>query len=398
MKTQTTAILVYSLLALAATRGMAQPTPAPTTGDAACAAEPKGAIDTVASEKDADGFYSLFNGKDFTGWWQSCQTTHSEPDPTKGAIFRVDAGKQAIYSTQRGTNVGGILMTKKKFGNYEIIFDLWPDFGNDGGLFNRTPPNGRCFQTVLDYIDAGSLGGTWGEGGFPHRDFRPFAFSGNEKTISLSSGKGDSWSAITAKMNPTSFGCPAGGCGQTEWNALWNMDDWNQIRVKFYDGLTAGKKVHMLSWFRKYGATTWVPVSADTTFNTEAVPANYIGLQVHKGGRFGGAKGTWYRNIKWRPLDDSGKPIDPVVGTRPIGNTGKMQAPLIRATANALTGSLEEAHEIRVKTLQGKTLEVHSGPAGAFNYPLSSAADGLIAVEIKTASGTQYRLLNRLAE
>ena len=51
-------------------------------------------------------------------------------------------------------------MTKKKFNNYEFVFDFWPDFGNDGGVFNRTPANGNCFQTVLDLHQAavGGLG------------------------------------------------------------------------------------------------------------------------------------------------------------------------------------------------------------------------------------------------
>jgi hypothetical protein len=391
------ALAALSMLAWGATATLAQPTPAPTTGDAVCAAEPgAGSTDTVASQLDADGFYSLFNGKDFTGWWNSCLTGHSDADKAHGAIFRVDAAKAAIYSTQRGTNVGGVLMTKRKYTNYEIVFDYWPDYGNDGGLFNRTSADGRCYQTVLDYIASGSLGGVWGEGGFTHRDLRPFGFSGAENTISLATGKGDSWTLITSKLNPTSFGCPSTGCTQTEWRALWNMDDWNQIRIKFYDGVTAGRKVHMLSWFRKVGAEAWVPVIQDTVFNSEAVPAGYIGLQVHGGGRFGGAKGTWYRNIKWRPLDIDGNPTTKPVGIgEPAGRTGSHG---LKISGGRLLGNMDVSYEIRVKDMRGRTLADVSGPAGEIRQALPSQAKGALSLEIKTPAGTEFGLLNRIAE
>ena len=121
----------------------------------------------------------------------------------------------------------------------ELVFTdtLWPDFGNDGGLFNRTPANGRCFQTVLDYINGAAMGGTWGEGGFPSRDFRPFSFNGNENTLSIpgnGAGEMSNWTTITSKLNPTSFGCPATGCTQADWQKLWDANGWNEFKIQFY--------------------------------------------------------------------------------------------------------------------------------------------------------------------
>ncbi|MDQ3003651.1 MAG: DUF1080 domain-containing protein, partial [Fibrobacterota bacterium] len=76
---------------------------------------------------------SLFDGT-FKGWWHSCLTGHSDGS-TVGAVFKVgsDNGAPAIFSDDRG-GIGGILMTKKKFGNYELVFDYWSDYGNDGGV------------------------------------------------------------------------------------------------------------------------------------------------------------------------------------------------------------------------------------------------------------------------
>jgi hypothetical protein len=368
----------------------AQPTPAPTTGDAPCAAEPSGAAasDTVVSAADDSGFYSMFDGASFKGWWQSCQTGHSNGS-TQGAIFRIDAAQKAIYSTQRNGNIGGILMSAKKYTNYEIVFDLWPDYGNDGGLFNRTPPNGNCFQTVLDYIDGAAMGATWGEGGFTARDYRPFAFHGAENLITIpGNGAGDpsNWTVITSRLNPTSFGCPASGCTQTEWQALWDMDGWNQIRIKFYGGSAAGTgNIHMKAYFRKVGAANWVPLSQDTTLS-QIVPPNHIGLQVHGGGRFGGQKGTWYRNIKYRTLNDKGEP-PPVTSTFAAKKSNSHFD--ITASSSALIGNLGADHEIIVKDMNGRTLETFSGHAGKFNYSFKSNVHGRLSLQVKTAAGVE---------
>jgi hypothetical protein len=118
----------------------AQPTPAPASGDLPCKEDVDVVTkDTVAGVPDAEGYLPLFDGS-FKGWFQSCKTSHSN-NSNEGAIFRIGQadGKPAIYSTQRGTSTGGVMMTNKKFTNYEITFQTWPDYGNDAGLFNRRP-------------------------------------------------------------------------------------------------------------------------------------------------------------------------------------------------------------------------------------------------------------------
>ncbi|MDB5049952.1 MAG: hypothetical protein JWO30_3023 [Fibrobacteres bacterium] len=375
----------------------AQPTPAPTTGDLPC----KDEVDIVPTDTvnsgggvDADGYFPMFDGT-FKGWFQSCKTGHSNGS-TVGAIFRLGTadGKPAIYSTQRGTNTGGLMMTNKTFTNYEIQLETWPDYGNDAGLFNRTPITGRCFQTVLDYIGSAAVGGTWGEGGFPSRDFRPYAFAGDEKTISIPGLPGgnelNNWTTITSKLNPTSFGCPASGCTQTEWRNLWDMDGWNDIKVQFYGGSAAGTgNVHMKFWFKKMASTTWVPVIQDTTFNQTTVPPGFIGLQVHGGGRFGGAKGTWYRNIRWKPLDDKGN----VIPQKPLVPTAVSAVDRVKfhfsASASVLTGNIDQNYTITVKDAKGKNLESFSGTPGKVNHAFATNVRGILFLSIKTARSVE---------
>lgn len=389
-------MVIGSISAIAA---WAQPTPAPTTGDLPCKEEADVvATDTVNSGGgvDAEGYFPLFDGG-FKGWFQSCKTGHSGGS-NEGAIFRIGQadGKPAIYTTQRGSSTGGLMMTNRKFTNYEITFQTWPDYGNDGGLFNRTPHNGRCFQTVLDYIGGASVGGTWGEGGFTGRDYRPFGYNGNEQTLTIpGNGNGElsNWTTITQKLKLTdaekNIPCPTTGCTQTEWRLLWDFDGWNDVKIQFYGGHAASTgNLHMKSWFKKPGATVWIPILQDTTL-AQVVPAGFIGIQVHGGGRFGGAKGTWYRNVRWKPLDDKGvptpqKPKDPSA----VAPMERVKFKLA-TNASAITGTIDQKYEITVKDAQGRKLESFSGNAGKINHAFTTNVHGVLFLSIKTARSVE---------
>ena len=383
----------------------AQPTPAPTTGDAPCVEEANvNPNDTVATGGvDADGYFSMFDGT-LKGWFQSCKTGHSEGSNV-GAIFRIgqSEGKPAIYSNQRGTTTGGLLMTNKKFTNYEFVFQMWPDYGNDGGFFNRTPINGRCFQTVLDYIAGASVGGTWGEGGFTGRDFRPFSFNGNEQTISIPgnpNGEMSNWTTITSKLNPTSFGCPATGCTQAEWRTMWDFDNWNDFKLQFYGGSANGTgNIHMKTWFKKTTSTVWVPIIQDTTL-AQVVPPGFIGLQVHGGGRFGGTpgapKGTWYRAIRWKPLDDKGIPIPQKPIPTSVAKNPALIESRLSASATMLTGSVNSDYTISVQDLQGRVLESFSGKAGKINHAFKTNVYGMLMFRINTEHGEKSVSIMRI--
>lgn len=381
------------VMVMAAGAAFAQPDmpPAPYLG---CATEPNaaGQNDTVAAGVDADGYIPLFDGKTIKGWWQSCQTGHGGP-----AKWKVVPELNAIFSTE-ADRVGGVLMTNKKYLHYELVWDYWPSFKNDGGIFNRTGPDGSCFQTVLDYLTGASLGGTWGERAFGHRDFRPFSFGSSETAITIpgnSAGEGSNWTQITQKLKAAGqkFDCPAAGCVQEDWNRLWDMNNWNQLRLQFYGGTAADQRVRMKFWFRKIGAPDWVPVSVDTSL-MRVLPANYIGLQVHSGGRFNGDKGTWYRNIKYTPLTALGARIY-TASTRTL--EGKIKSD-IKVGSDNMVGSLDLDHEITIKDVRGVTIQTLRGKAGQFNYRLDPRANGWCAMQIKTKNGIENRTFVRDAQ
>lgn len=420
-------LVLKSLLAVGLVAGAvsAQPTPAPSSGDLLCS--PGGAspvdtsaaaqLDTVVSTPDADGFRSIFDGTSFKGWWQNCRSSHSSSDRVNGAIWRVDPERQAIYSTQRGSSTGGLLSTKKKYLHYEIIFETWAGFGNDAGFFHRNRVSGRCYQTVLDYLSGASLGGTWGEGGFPSRDHRPSAFSGNDSTLTIPGNTGYNWTTFTAGLRAAGrdFPCPVTGCTQASWREHWKMgsnpavtDGWNTIRIKFYGGTAktgqhltnpGADRVRMQSFFKSKSDTgtrvddiKWIPLWADSIAYSGAqvdsfgVP-NPVAFQVHGGGRFGAARGTWYRNIRIRELDSLGNYTGPTSAIR-AATPGQARYD-VSTSSGMLTGTIDQDYSIRVSDVGGRVLDQTYGRAGRVEYALPRRAQGVLLVEISSPRGVQ---------
>ncbi len=373
----------------------AQPEAALTGTNNACAAGPTliaGVPDTVVQVvPDTAGFRSIFDGTSFKGWWESCLSGHSSADRTYGGIWLIDPANGYLFSNQNTNGAGSILATNKSWGNYELIFDYWPSFGDDGGVFNRTTAAGNCYQTTLDYIGGSSVGGVYFEGGYTGttRNLDPYTFGANSSSITVST-----WTANTANL-PNSP-CPATGCTAANWTTVFDIAGWNQVRIKFFGtGAAATNKVHNQSWIRKLGAATWVPVITDSV--QYATPASYLGFQIHGGaGSWSNRNGVWYRNIKMRPLTDLGVPIPQ--GTTAIGHGAGMIRYQIKAASDALVGTLDSDHEITVSDVNGRVLERFSGRAGAFRYPLSTSMHGLLLVKVKTARGTDFLRITRIAE
>jgi hypothetical protein len=414
-------------------------------------------VDTVVSTPDSNGFYKIFNGKDFKGWWQNCLSTHST-SKTKGAIWRVDTVRQAIYSMQRNesgiTQSGGLLTTRKKYAHYEIVFDWWPEYGDDGGIFNRmaitSSTNVASNQMVLDYMAASGVLGYYSEAGFPgSRNGRPWSYTGNAATTPgvLSTGDtviaipgsggtgGDltNWTSMTAKLNPTQYGCASTGCVVADLRRLWPRYGWIQVRQRYYGGLSTNQggvtaftqspanaldKTHGQSFFRAYypkdttGAyvpmtpandtAQWIPVVRDSFALSASQVATYskpsfIGFQIHNGGRFRnvsqGGKGMWYRNIRIRELDSLGMPKYLSTAVFPAGHKVRYD---LRVTAGSLVGDMTLDHIVTVTDAKGRVLDRISGIAGrGLRYELP-AAPGAYFVQVRSMRGVQtFRYLNR---
>jgi hypothetical protein len=362
--------------------------------NAPCQDGPKmvgGKPDTVNTPLDS-GFISLFNGTDLKGWWENCNT-HTT-DKVNGGVWIVDPSQKAIYSREEGQN-GDILVTNQNFDNYEFIMDLWPIFGNDGGIFNRVTTTGKNWQSTIDYIAGSGVAGSFNEGGWQagvNLNDDPFRFGAAGPSLPDIPAGPVAWTTFTKDLNPTSFGCSAGGCVGADFAKIWDLNGWNQIRVKFYDGLTTGRSVTMETWIRKLGATTWVPVYKQT--KPVVTPAGPVALQIHGGGRWKAGTYNMYRNIKLRRLTIDGTPIIPTTIIK--GETGMLSAPNVKLIGGQLTGALDDAYDVTLRDVRGQVVERFHAEAGSLRHTLAAGFHGVLVAELKSNRGVAHVRLSRI--
>ncbi|HXY38617.1 MAG TPA: DUF1080 domain-containing protein [Vicinamibacteria bacterium] len=111
----------------------------------------------AASPAVPPGFTPIFDGKDLAGWHVSEVNHHGN---TKG--WTVKDG--VLLGTQDRPGNGGILLTDRRYRDFEVSLEANPDWGCDGGLFLRSNEKGEAYQVMIDYLEGGSVGGIYGEG------------------------------------------------------------------------------------------------------------------------------------------------------------------------------------------------------------------------------------------
>jgi 3-keto-disaccharide hydrolase len=201
-----------------------------------------------------EGFEPLFNGKDLSGWHVSKTARHGHTPE-----FRVVHG--VLIGTQHPYGQGGMLVTDKKYRNFELTLEAKPDWGCDSGIFFRTTETGAAYQITMDYLgnNNGNLGRMIGEGG-----------------ISLGSGRGGG--AATAAATPSAA------------SQAWKREEWNVIRLRV-EG--AAPKVSV--WINNQV----VNEQQDSTNHApEGMIEGPIALQVH-GGTERWVPGSFWR---WRNI------------------------------------------------------------------------------------------------
>ncbi|PHX99833.1 MAG: glycosyl hydrolase [Planctomycetaceae bacterium] len=227
---------------------------------------------------DADGFETIFTGNDgLKGWHVSAQSGHSNASGKKsGGKWVVEDG--AISGSQDIPGNGGIILTDREYGDFEVRLEMKNDFGPDSGLFLRSTEDGRCYQAMIDYHADGNLMGVYGEGlgGNPH--LRNFSFLDTVDKIRAQDAP------VALPFNPE------------EWQAFWNPSEWNEMGARIVGNpptvttFIRGKK------FMEY-----------TDTQKRLPDTGRIGLQVHGGGDFT-KQFVRYRNIRVKVLGpDAGK-------------------------------------------------------------------------------------------
>ncbi|MDO1446552.1 DUF1080 domain-containing protein [Rhodocytophaga aerolata] len=189
------------------------------------------------------GFTPLFNGKNLSGWHIS-RTTHQGTTPA------VTVEEGAIVLRQQPYGQGGVLLTDKKYKNYELYLEVKVDSFCNGGIFLRSTESGQAYQVEL--AEPGNTGDLFGE------------------MLKISQ--------------------PAKATTRAR---VWKPGDWNSFRVRM-----TGEVPHLTLWIN--GEQMWDVTQPKNDFIAGAIEG-MIGLQVHWSATYSAAAKSFDMSGSWRP-------------------------------------------------------------------------------------------------
>lgn len=238
-----------------------------------------------------DDWIELFDGKSLKGW-------HVNPQKIghgTGGQWQVENGTITGQQDPPGSGNGGILLTDRQFGDFEVEIDMKPDWGVCSGFFLRGNDRGQCIQMMVDYHDNGNVGHLYGEGtgGWNTRTFDINGKYDNGKLAGMQ----------TAKHRTAAEAGLVSSCTPEAWGKAWKVGEWNRARVK-----VIGKFPQVTTWINGLqvcqfdGETSQVAGYDRDKVSGLLGPRGRIAVQVHGGGGWPkGSKCRW-KNIRIREL------------------------------------------------------------------------------------------------
>lgn len=109
-------------------------------------------LSACCCNKQDEGFVSLFNGEDLTGW------KRHENLPKHGIAGKWTVEDGAIVGVQDPPGKGGFLCTLTEYEDFEFTCETKIDWPFDSGIFFRVGPDGKSQQVTLDYHPGGDIG------------------------------------------------------------------------------------------------------------------------------------------------------------------------------------------------------------------------------------------------
>ncbi|MBX2916689.1 MAG: DUF1080 domain-containing protein [Cyclobacteriaceae bacterium] len=198
---------------------------------------------TLCCAQIPKGFKPLFNGKNLKGWHVS-RTTHQGTTPN----FYVEDG--AIVASQQPFGQGGILLTDKRFRDFELYIEIKIDSFANGGIFLRSNEGGAAYQ--IELVLPGNTGDLLGER-------TPVSVSGKATNLNEVWKAGD-WNSFRIRMT-----------GEIPRVTLWinevEMYSVQQTKNDFIAGAAEGKIALQCHWTAVYAPTasggmplsSWIP-------------------------------------------------------------------------------------------------------------------------------------------
>jgi len=239
-----------------------------------------------------EGFTPIFNGKDLSGWHISKTARHGHtPD------FHVQHG--VIVGTQQPYGQGGLLLTDKKYRNFELTLEVKPDWGCDSGIFFRATEEGAAYQITMDYLGNGNggLARLIGEGGISLGTAR----GGGANAAAAAGAAAVGAAGARGTAAPPAAGAAAGaGRGNqaaqpSAASLAWKREEWNLVRVR-----VEGDAPKLTVWFNGQ----LVNEQQDTANHApNGMLEGPIVLQIHGGTDRWAPGGFWrWRNIGIKEL------------------------------------------------------------------------------------------------
>lgn len=189
------------------------------------------------------GFTPLFNGKDLTGWHIS-RTTHQGTTPD------IKVANSMIILKQHPYGQGGVLLSNKKYRNFELYLEVKFDSFCNGGIFIRSTESGQAYQVEL--AEPGGTGDLLGE------------------MLRMSTG---------AKAS--------------DKTKAWKPGDWNAFRIRM-----TGEVPKITLWIN--GMFMWEVTEPVNDF-TAGATAGMIGLQAHWSAPYAATVQEFDMSGSWRP-------------------------------------------------------------------------------------------------
>jgi hypothetical protein len=283
------------------------------------------------TQDHADGFESLFNGSDLSGWFTTPRTYQEmwpggptmqeaypgafQPDYNERALehpaaWTVEDGAIVGRQDAPGSGWGGYLVSEQVFGDFELELEANPDWPADTGIMVRKLPQSfHGIQILLDHRQSGSIGGLYGNGisGFHAVPFALDAVYDKDKNaVGL---REDDPATSVEPFDQSKREMLTYAANVEEFLTTWRFGDWNAFRIR-----VIGAKPAVTVWINevKIAAIDLATLSAPN-YDSDDVAAflgrkGHIALEVHdndsmlKEGRWGPEAACRWKNIRVKRL------------------------------------------------------------------------------------------------
>ncbi len=192
-----------------------------------------------------EGFTPIFNAENLRGWHTSKTSHHG----TTGNFFVKD---ETLVMKQHPYGQGGVLLSDKKYGDFELYLEFKGEPGTNGGVFLRSNESGSAYQIEMS-----------GDG---------------------EAGTGD----LIGEMLHTTTRAQA-----THLAKVWHQGEWNSLRLRM-----VGAKPRATLWVN--GVQMW-QIQAGRNDLIADVTEGMIALQLHWSSTFLPVPGGRCCDYSWRP-------------------------------------------------------------------------------------------------